>query len=270
MFYISKEELEELYFNKNLTFFEIEEKLNIKRGRIYHWFKKYNIKVVKFYISKEELEDLYFGRKMSYSEIEEKLNIKRGRIYHWFKKYNIKPRNQSENMIGRKFTKEHKEKIAKSNSKPHTEERKKNISKSHKGKKMSEETKDKIRKAFIGLRVGSNHPLWKGGSSIMRNRLRQTFEYKNWRDMIYKRDHYICQMCFIKDKTLNAHHIKTFYSIAKEYCLSEYDDFINCSFLWDIDNGITLCELCHHSIKNKEEEYEEKFKNIIYEKKKIN
>jgi hypothetical protein len=44
--------------------------------------------------------------------------------------------------------------------------------------------------------------------------------------------------------------------------------FNYCDFLWNIDNGITLCENYHHSIKGKEEEYEQKFKNIVYEKKK--
>lgn len=222
----------------------------------------------KFFISKEELEYLYFEEKLSFSQIEEKLNIKRGRIYNWFKKYEIKARDYSESGKGKKFTEEHRKKISESNSKPHSEERKLNISKSHLGKKLSDEHKDKIRQKFIGLRVGDNHPMWKGGSSIMRNRLRQTFEYKNWRNNIYKRDDYRCQMCSNKDKKLNAHHIETFHNITKKYNLSKYDDFINCEFLWNTDNGITLCEKCHHSIKNKEEIYEEKFKNIIYEKKK--
>jgi hypothetical protein len=222
----------------------------------------------KFFISKEDLEYLYFEENLSYSEIERKFEMKRGRIYFWFKKYNITARSYSEAGMGREFSDEHRRKISDSNSKPHSEERKLNISKSHMGKKLSDEHKDKIRQKFIGLRVGSNHPMWKGGSSIMRNRLRQTFEYKNWRNNIYKRDVYVCQMCNNKDKKLNAHHIETFYSITKKYNLNTYDDFINCIFLWDIDNGITLCEKCHHSIKNREENYEEKFKNIIYEKKK--
>ena len=43
-FFISKEDLEQLYFVEKLSYSQIEKKLNIKRGRIYSWFKKYEIK----------------------------------------------------------------------------------------------------------------------------------------------------------------------------------------------------------------------------------
>lgn len=38
-FYISKEDLEYLYFIEGLSYSKIEKKLNLKRGVIYHWFK---------------------------------------------------------------------------------------------------------------------------------------------------------------------------------------------------------------------------------------
>ena len=267
-FFITKKELENLYFIENLSYSQIEKKLNLNRGVIYHWFKKYDIDSNRFFISKEDLEKLYFEDKLSYSSIEEKLGLKRGVIYHWFKKYEIESRNYSESNIGRKFTEEHKNKISSSNSKPHTEERKKNISNAHLGKKISEEHKNKIREKFIGLRLGDKHPMWKGGVSKIRNRLYQSYKYKNWRILIYERDKFDCQLCFVVGNRLNSHHIVKFSKIVDNYNLSEYEDFINCDFLWSIDNGITLCENCHHSIKGKEEEYEQKFKNIVYEKKK--
>lgn len=219
-----------------------------------------------FYISKEELEKLYFIEKMSYSEIEKKLNIKRGRIYHWFKKYNIKTRSQSEAMIGKKLTKEHKEKISKSNSKPHSEERKKNISEAHKGKKLSYDHKKSIREAMIGLRTGSDHPMWKGGISKIRNRLYSLYIYKEWRDAVYSRDKYTCNMCYKKGVKINAHHIETFKYITEKYSLIKFEDFISCDKLWDINNGITLCDKCHNLIRGKEKEFEEEFKKIVYEK----
>jgi 5-methylcytosine-specific restriction endonuclease McrA len=133
---------------------------------------------------------------------------------------------------------------------------------------LSKEHIEKIRLRFIGLRVGPNHPMWKGGLSIMRNRIRQSHEYKNWRKIVYERDNFTCQMCFSTKKKLNCHHIETFSSIVEKYELKSYNEYLNCVELWSIDNGITLCKECHVSIKDKEKDYEEKFKNINYEKNK--
>ena len=266
-FFITKEELEKLYFDEKLTCLEIRKKFGINQNSIYYWFKKYDIEIVKFFITKEELEKLYFDEKLTFIEIEEKLGINRGRIYNWFKKYKITVRSKSECMSGRIFTEEHRSRISLSNSKPHTEIRKINISKSKIGKPLSEEHKEKIRKKFIGLRVGKKHPMWRGGTSILRNRISSTSNYRKWKDTIYYRDEFTCQMCYDKNNKLNCHHIETFGSIVDRYNLNNYEEYIKCSHLWDIDNGITLCVECHNKIRNKEKEYEEKFKNIVYEKK---
>lgn len=267
-FFITKEELEYLYYIEKLSYSNIEKKLGLKRGRIYYWFKKYEIDSNIFFISKEDLEKLYFDDKLSYSSIEDKLGLKRGVIYHWFKKYNISARNYSEANLGKKFTDEHKEKISLSNSKPHTEDRKRNISKAHLGKILSDEHKEKIRNNMIGSRLGCAHPMWKGGISKIRNRLYNNNKYKIWRNLIYKRDDYTCQMCHKKGLKINSHHIIKFSKIVDDYNLIKYEDYLDCVFLWDIDNGITLCESCHHSIRGLEEKYEDKFNKIIYEKKK--
>ena len=216
--------------------------------------------------SKIELEKMYYDEKLSYSEIEKKLGKKRGIVYTWFKKYGLKARTTSEAMSGMTFTIEHKRKIALSNSKPLSEERKHKISESHKGKKLSEEHKNKIRKTFTGLRVGDKHPMWIDGRSKIKNRLRQSLKYKDWMLSVYKRDNFICQKCKKNKKYLNCHHIETFRKIVNEYKLKEFDEYLNCEKLWDINNGITLCKDCHDLIRNKEGEYEQIFKNKIKER----
>lgn len=60
---------------------------------------------------------------------------------------------------------------------------------------------------------------------------RDTPEYAEWRETVYKRDNYTCQCCGSTVK-LNAHHIKNFSS--------------NVELRYDIDNGITLCDKCHN------------------------
>jgi 5-methylcytosine-specific restriction endonuclease McrA len=67
--------------------------------------------------------------------------------------------------------------------------------------------------------------------------------YKKWRTDVYKRDSFMCQMpsCGSKGR-LNAHHIKRWAG--------------NPFLRFNINNGITLCQKCHKSIHNKEEQYE--------------
>lgn len=63
------------------------------------------------------------------------------------------------------------------------------------------------------------------------SRIRNSSEYKEWRNNVFSRDDYTCQKCGKKGGNLNAHHIYN------------YSQFPNLRF--DINNGITLCEDCH-------------------------
>lgn len=80
---------------------------------------------------------------------------------------------------------------------------------------------------------GENHPNWKGGVNDENDTVRKSWEYKEWRQKVYKRDNYTCQCCgkTINDIMVNAHHILNF---------SDHEDL-----RFDVDNGITLCEECH-------------------------
>lgn len=135
-----------------------------------------------------------------------------------------------------------------------------------KGKKLSEETKNKMRgkmSKFKGTHVqfntgrthfkkgekhnfkipkltGDKHWNWKGG--ISKNRVeRQSKQYIEWRNYIYKICDWTCFVCGIKCQRGNivAHHINSF---------SEYPEL-----KFDKDNGIVLCRKCHlivhHNIK---------------------
>jgi 5-methylcytosine-specific restriction endonuclease McrA len=62
---------------------------------------------------------------------------------------------------------------------------------------------------------------------------RQLPGYRAWRQNVYKRDNFTCQICNHKRGNLNAHH------------LMNYDKYVELRF--DIDNGITLCKKCHNS-----------------------
>lgn len=59
----------------------------------------------------------------------------------------------------------------------------------------------------------------------------QNGELRKWREKVFKRDGYICQVCMKHSHNLNAHH------------LNSWDKYKNIRF--SLYNGITLCEECH-------------------------
>lgn len=81
---------------------------------------------------------------------------------------------------------------------------------------------------------GENSPAWIDGGKheSESNRLRKTEEWENWRTSVYERDDYICFICQRRGGKLHPHHIKK---------KSLYPELV-----FDINNGITLCEDCHH------------------------
>lgn len=135
------------------------------------------------------------------------------------------------------------------------------------GRKHSEETKKKMSE----WQRGEKSHRWKGGISKLNKLIRGLMEYNDWRIKVYEKDKYICQMpgCNHRDHCLVAHHVKTFSNIIKENNISSTDDARDCKELWNIDNGITLCDDCHSKTKWKEKKFEKLFNEIIkinYEK----
>jgi hypothetical protein len=113
----------------------------------------------------------------------------------------------------------------------HTEEAKKKISEKKK------EHAAQLRKE------GKRHWNYKNGnytSDKVRSNATLSLDYKNWRTAVYIRDDYTCQDCKVKGGKLNAHHKLKW----KDY--PEYR--------YAVDNGITLCFICHHKRHSKVKE----------------
>ncbi|OGD89230.1 hypothetical protein A2W70_04460 [Candidatus Curtissbacteria bacterium RIFCSPLOWO2_02_41_11] len=101
-------------------------------------------------------------------------------------------------------------------------------------KHHSLETKEKMRLSSSGIKSSN----WKGGISPLNKIIRRSLKYRTWREAIFERDNYTCQICGIKNqkglgKTIELHadHIKPF-SIFPE-------------LRYDVSNGQTLCIDCH-------------------------
>ena len=110
-----------------------------------------------------------------------------------------------------------------------TEEWSQKQSESHKGQHSSPDTEIKR-----GQRLSPDTEFKQsvpGGVSTEDMLLRASFEYVQWRKVVFSRDDYTCQICYLRSGRLEAHHIKPF-ATHPELRL-------------EIDNGITLCKSCH-------------------------
>lgn len=159
---ISKEKINELYIDKNLTQSKIAEMLNVKPSIIKSLLEVYKIHKpsellskaqLKVYITKEEFEDLYIKQNLSVKEMCLKLNCSSGTIHRLRKKYGIKKPND---LRIKNFSKKAKGRVSPMKGKKFTDEHKKKISEKLKGNKnqagriVSEKTREKLRKALTG------------------------------------------------------------------------------------------------------------------------
>ena len=95
---ISKEELQKLYIDNNLTIDQIAEKLKVSKAAVFRKIKKYEIEkennhFEKKPLSKELLIDLYINQEKTLDEIAQVAGSHRITIYKWMRIYNIPTRD---------------------------------------------------------------------------------------------------------------------------------------------------------------------------------
>lgn len=157
---------------------------------------------------------------------------------------------------GEKKTEAHKEKLRQANiGKKLSDETKKKLSVANKGKIISQYQRQKLSRALTGRKfteehrrsmaacrkgkfAGDKNPNWHGGIALIHRNLRNSIEYKLWREAVFKRDSYTCIWCGArsgmgKTVVLNADHIKPFATYPE--------------LRFALDNGRTLCEPCHET-----------------------
>jgi 5-methylcytosine-specific restriction endonuclease McrA len=99
-------------------------------------------------------------------------------------------------------------------------------------------------KGLKGYKSGAEHYNWKGGITSENKKIRNSVEWKEWREKVFERDNYTCKKCGAKSRKkydgnvkIHPHHRTSVAKLIK-YNLEKY--------IFDIRNGITLCEQCHN------------------------
>jgi len=170
----------------------------------------------------KEVYDLLRNSKLSYTEIGEIVGCSRGPILTIKKKYSInRPNIKIKNMRPCKWCGEIE--ILSGRSK----------GRENRGKFCSKECYTAWQKSEENR--GENNPAWVDGGKHedYLNHLRKSEEWRTWREAVFQRDNYTCQLCGEKGLELHPHHIL-------QKC--DYPDLI-----FEISNGITLCKGCHMS-----------------------
>lgn len=115
---------------------------------------------------------------------------------------------------------------------PRSEEWKRKIKEARKKQIITPEHRRNIGRS----ESGEKHWNWQGGKSSINHGLRNSVEYKLWRESVFKRDNYTCIWCGRRGGRLNADHIKSWALYP--------------ALRFAIDNGRTLCLECHKTTEN--------------------
>jgi hypothetical protein len=230
---ITKEELNDLRNNKNLTIQQIANLYNVSYNTIHWMIVRLKVKKERFIPTKEILYNLYIIENKTSDEISEILKISATKVLHYLIQYNIELRPSAS---GKKsLRKQHICEFCQSNFVPYYT------------------TKSIIRK-FCSIKCSAMYNGLK--SRLYKKRklaeIRDTAGLKVWRGLIRRRDRNTCQMCgisSIEKSRLHCHHIKTFKD--------------NIELRTNVCNGIILCNKCHYKTYKKEEEYEKILLEIL-------
>jgi 5-methylcytosine-specific restriction endonuclease McrA len=92
---------------------------------------------------------------------------------------------------------------------------------------------------------GDKNVRWNGGSSRLNDSIRRMTENRKWMDAVKERDG-ACVRCG-SGEHLESHHLVELADLMARLGIKSRDDARrHAALLWDLGNGITLCETCHY------------------------
>jgi 5-methylcytosine-specific restriction endonuclease McrA len=120
------------------------------------------------------------------------------------------------------------------------------------GKQLKYYSTNKCKTCYLKSLSGKNNGNWKGGVTKIISLIRNNKKTSYWRNKIFKRDNYTCQICKQKScGNIEVHHKIPLNNIIKLFNIKTLKQALKCKLLWDINWGITLCKKCHTKIPKK-------------------
>jgi len=110
----------------------------------------------------------------------------------------------------------------------------------------------KCKNCYLSSLFGIDNPNWKKGITKLTLSIRNCKKMNEWRNKIFKRDNYTCQICGKEScGNIESHHKIPINTIINLYQIKNIKQALNCKLLWDINWGISLCEKCHKKLPRK-------------------
>jgi 5-methylcytosine-specific restriction endonuclease McrA len=125
----------------------------------------------------------------------------------------------------------------------HREESKRKASVAHLA--FCRDNPDRVRARGEKVRA-ENHYRWKGGATRLNVSIRQMHENRIWMETVKARDCQ-CVRCGSTER-LESHHKRPLADLLTDLGIQSREDARrHAALLWDLNNGETLCEVCHYA-----------------------
>jgi hypothetical protein len=119
-------------------------------------------------------------------------------------------------------------------------------SESHTGHKDSIETKVKKSQVHAGKKCYN----WKGGITPVYKHIRGHRRYKEWCLKVLKKYNHTDVFTGIRGGRLSCHHVIPVNTLIRMNNIKTIEDALECSLMWDINNGIVIKKSAHDKFHN--------------------
>lgn len=84
-----------------------------------------------------------------------------------------------------------------------------------------------------------------GQGRTLDHNIRVHKKYRYWRESVLLKNNGVCVCC--GEIATHAHHIYMLQAILNKYSITSIDVAVLCDAVWDVSNGVPMCQRCHHS-----------------------